>query len=66
MSTHKIPPPTFRELFLLAMPMIARQASKTVMLFVDRLFLSMFGKVTIAASMSGGLSFLSLSHFFPE
>ncbi len=64
MNIHKVPPPTFRELFFLAMPMIASQASETVMLFVDRLFLSMFGKVTIAASMSGGLSFFVFVAFF--
>ncbi len=60
----KIAPPTFRELIALALPMIASQASETMMLFVDRLFLSWFGKVSIAASMSGGLSMFVFSSFF--
>jgi MATE family multidrug resistance protein len=44
--------------------MIASQASETVMLFVDRLFLSRLGKVAIAASMSGGLSAFVFTSFF--
>ncbi len=44
--------------------MIASQASETMMLFVDRLFLSWFGKLHIAASMSGGLSFFVFVSFF--
>ncbi len=60
----KIAPPTFRELIALALPMIASQASETMMLFVDRLFLSWFGKVSIAASMSGGLSAFVFTAFF--
>ena len=44
--------------------MIASQASETIMLFVDRLFLSWLGKAYIAASMSGGLSAFVFSSFF--
>ena len=61
---QRIAPPTFKELTSLALPMIASQASETIMQFVDRLFLSFFGKVSIAASMSGGLSMFVFSSFF--
>ncbi len=61
---EKIAPPTFKELIALALPMIASQASETIMLFVDRLFLSWFGKISIAASMSGGLSAFVFTAFF--
>lgn len=56
MSTITIEAPSFRQLVRFAVPMIVSQASETVMLFVDRLFLSWLGKLHIAASMSGGLS----------
>lgn len=47
----------------IALPMVISQASETVMMFVDRLFLSWLGKAHISAAMSGGLSsfvFMSL------
>ncbi|MCG8480730.1 MAG: hypothetical protein MI724_16675, partial [Spirochaetales bacterium] len=52
----RIAPPSLRELFGVALPMVASQASETIMLFVDRLFLSRLGSLHLAASMSGGLS----------
>ncbi len=52
----RIEPPSLRELFGVALPMVASQASETIMLFVDRLFLSRLGSLHLAASMSGGLS----------
>lgn len=55
-SRNRLAPPSFSDLLAVALPMIASQASETVMLFVDRLFLSRLGAVHIAASMSGGLS----------
>jgi multidrug resistance protein, MATE family len=64
MNRRQVSPPTFKELVSLALPMIASQASETIMLFVDRLFLSWFGKLHIAASMSGGLSFFVFLSFF--
>jgi multidrug resistance protein, MATE family len=57
-------PPTLRSLFFFAVPMIVSQASETVMLFVDRLFLSWLGKLHIAASMSGGLSAFAFVSLF--
>jgi MATE family multidrug resistance protein len=56
MSKQTVAPPTLRRLVIIAVPMVVSQASETIMLFVDRLFLSWLGKVHIAASMSGGLS----------
>jgi MATE family multidrug resistance protein len=55
--------PNLKSLLYIALPMVISQASETVMLFVDRLFLSMLGKSYISAAMSGGLSsfvFMSL------
>ncbi len=56
--------PNLKLLLSFALPMILSQASETVMLFVDRLFLAQLGKVHIAASMSGGLSAFVFSSFF--
>ena len=55
--------PNLKSLLYIALPMVVSQASETVMMFVDRLFLSWLGKAYISAAMSGGLSsfvFLSL------
>ncbi|MBB6479561.1 MATE family efflux transporter [Spirochaeta isovalerica] len=52
-----------KALLTIALPMIISQASETVMMFADRLFLSWLGKAYISAAMSGGLSsfvFMSL------
>ena len=48
----------------IALPIVISRAAYTVMLFVDRLFLSRVGKYELAASMSGGLSSFVLSSFF--
>ncbi|MBN2656680.1 MAG: MATE family efflux transporter [Spirochaetales bacterium] len=55
--------PDLKALLIIALPMIISQASETVMMFADRLFLSWLGKAHISAAMSGGLSsfvFMSL------
>lgn len=44
--------------------MVVSQASETVMLFVDRLFLSRLGAVQLSAAMSGGLTTFALASFF--
>ncbi len=64
METSRVEPPNLRQLMRFAVPMILSQASETVMLFVDRLFLAQLGKVHIAASMSGGLSAFVFSSLF--
>lgn len=57
-------PAGIRELLVLAIPMIISQAADTVMLFVDRLFLSALGKEHLAACMAGGLtSFMIMTLF---
>ena len=55
---------TFQRLLIIAVPMVISQASDTIMLFVDRLFLSRLGGEYLAASMSGGLSQFMVSSFF--
>ena len=55
---------TLKRLLIIAGPMIISQASDTIMLFVDRLFLSRLGGEYLAASMSGGLSQFMVSSFF--
>jgi MATE family multidrug resistance protein len=44
--------------------MVVSQASDSIMMFVDRLFLSRVGEVHLAASMAGGLTMFMLSSFF--
>jgi len=56
--------PGYSNLFRIALPMVVSQASETVMLFADRLFLSWLGKGFIAASMSGGLSAFVFASLF--
>ena len=53
-----------RGLVRIAFPMLISQASETVMLFVDRLFLSRLSKIHLAAAMSGGLTSFVLSSLF--
>ncbi|MDC7226654.1 MAG: MATE family efflux transporter [Spirochaetales bacterium] len=55
---------TLNRLLVIAVPMVISQASDTVMLFFDRLFLSRLGGEFLAASMSGGLSQFMVSSFF--
>ena len=55
---------TLQDILAIALPMIISQASETIMLFADRLFLSRLGKEFMAAAMSGGLtSFTAVSLF---
>jgi len=61
MSVQK---PTLKSLLYIALPMIISQASETVMMFVDRLFLSWMGKAYISAAMSGGLSAFAFMSLF--
>jgi len=53
-----------RQILAIAFPMMISQASETVMLFVDRLFLSRLGKAYISASLSGGLTATVLMSIF--
>ena len=55
---------TLTRLLHIAFPMVVSQASDTIMLFVDRLFLSRLGEAYLAASMSGGLTQFMVSSLF--
>ncbi|MDT8299206.1 MAG: hypothetical protein RQ801_12940, partial [Spirochaetaceae bacterium] len=57
-------PPRLRDITVIALPMVVSQASETVMLFVDRLFLSRLGKLYIAASWSAGLTTFTIMSLF--
>lgn len=57
-------PPRLKDIRVIALPMVVSQASETVNLFVDRLFLSKLGKLFLAGSMSGGLTSFNLMAFF--
>lgn len=53
-----------RRLLAVAVPMVISQASDTIMMFVDRLFLSRLGEAYLAAAMSGGLTQFMVSSLF--
>ena len=56
--------PGVQDIIAIALPMVLSQASETVNLFVDRLFLSKLGKFHIAGAMSGGLTAFNIMSFF--
>ena len=56
--------PKSKHILDIALPIVISRASYTVMLFVNRFFLSRVGKYELAAVMSGGLTSLVLSSFF--
>ena len=56
--------PKLGHILRVALPIVISRASYTVMLFINRLFLSRVGKYELAAAMSGGLSSMVLSSFF--
>lgn len=54
-----------RELLVIALPMMISQGFETIMMFVDRLFLSRLEHADMNAAMGGGLTaFVSMSFFF--
>jgi MATE family multidrug resistance protein len=55
---------TLGRLLSIALPMVVSQASDTIMMFADRMFLSRVGELHLAASMAGGLTMFMLSSFF--
>jgi len=58
------PTTLLRRLLGIALPMVVSQASDTIMMFTDRLFLSRLGEAYISAAMSGGLTAFMISSFF--
>ncbi len=55
---------TLQRLLRIALPMVVSQASDSMMMFVDRVFLSRVGEVQLSASMAGGLTMFMLSSLF--
>lgn len=64
MNELSVERPTLHGLVRIAIPMIVSHASETVMMFVDRLFLSWIGPAHISAAMSGGLSAFVFTSLF--
>jgi MATE family multidrug resistance protein len=64
MSKNHVEEPNLKLLLNIALPMIVSQASETIMLFVDRLFVSELGTEYISATLSGGLTFFVFNSFF--
>ncbi|MCK5737395.1 MAG: MATE family efflux transporter [Spirochaetaceae bacterium] len=56
--------PGLKDITKIAIPMVLSQASETINLFVDRLFLSRLGKIYISAAMSGGLTSFNVMSLF--
>ena len=48
----------------IALPMIVSNAAETLMMFVDRMFLSRLGREHLAAAMTGGLTLFVMMTFF--
>ncbi len=55
---------TYREILIIALPMVASQASETTMFFFDRLFLSRVNITVMSAALSGGISNFVFQSFF--
>jgi MATE family multidrug resistance protein len=53
-----------KRLLRIALPMVVSQAADTVMMFVDRLFLSYLGDEYMTAGMSGGLTMFMVMSLF--
>ena len=56
--------PKLGHILRVALPVVVSRASYTVMLVINRLFLSRVGKHELAASMSGGMTSFVMSSFF--
>lgn len=54
----------YREVLRLAIPMVLSTASLTLMLFVDRLFLSWHSQSAVAASTPGGITYFTICSLF--
>jgi putative MATE family efflux protein len=55
---------TLQRLLKIALPMVVSQASDSIMMFADRVFLSRIGEIELSASMAGGLTMFMLSSLF--
>ena len=57
-------PGGFREMLAISAPMVVSHACETLLIFIDRLFLSRVGPEPMNAAMAGGLSSFMLMTFF--
>jgi len=57
-------PGGFREMLTISTPMVVSHACETLLIFIDRLFLSRIGPEPMNAAMAGGLSSFMLMTFF--
>ena len=55
---------SYKEILRIAFPMVISQAAETVMLFVDRLFLSTVHITAMSAALAGGISLFVFQSFF--
>ena len=55
---------SYRDILGIALPMVVSQASETVMLFADRIFLSRVSMVAFSAALAGGVSNFVFQSFF--
>lgn len=56
--------PRLRDIGNIALPMVVSQASETIMMFVDRLFVSRLTPLHIAGAMSGGVTSYTVMSLF--
>jgi multidrug resistance protein, MATE family len=54
----------YREVLRLSIPLVLSTASLTLMLFVDRLFLSWYSQSAVAASTPGGITYFTICSLF--
>ncbi len=54
----------YREVIRVALPLILSTASMTLMLFVDRMFLSWYGEDSVAAATPGGITYFTICSIF--
>ncbi len=57
-------PGGFREVLRVALPLILSTASLTLTLFVDRMFLSWYGRSAVAAATPGGITYFTICSLF--
>ncbi len=61
---NSVEPGGYREVLRVAIPLVLSTASLTVMLFVDRIFLSWYSQTAVAASTPGGITYFTICSFF--
>ncbi|MGO9567841.1 MAG: MATE family efflux transporter [Desulfomonilaceae bacterium] len=54
----------YREVIRIALPLVLSTASLTLMLFVDRMFLSWHGQDSVAAATPGGITYFTICSLF--